>query len=330
MEEKGVVVREEMGGREVALPTTAGIAIAAQLTAVIKARHAIALANPRDIETVRQKILKDCRRPKFAETGMYRRPVGAGKVVEGLSIRFAEAALRAMGNAESSSRPWDEDDRTRTFLVECSDYESNVTHSETVIVNKIVERKMVREGQVVVGERTTSTGGKVKLVEASEQEMETKQRAQLSKAVRTLILRLVPGDIQDEARELIQETLKNQAAVDPDAEQKRIADAFARVHVTPQQLREYLGHPVNQCSPAELVALRQIYATLMEGETTWVEIVANKTQDEEAGREAMKATTAKLKATTPPPQKAKTPPPPAPSDEAEFDDDFDFTEKEGL
>ena len=70
--------------------------VSAQAEAQIKARYLYAERHPRDLDLVRQKLLKECRRPAFAAVARYLKPRGKG--VEGPSIRFAEAAIRLMGN----------------------------------------------------------------------------------------------------------------------------------------------------------------------------------------------------------------------------------------
>ena len=46
---------------------TASAVLAAQARAVIEARYLIAINRPRDLDVVREKLLKECRRPGFAE-----------------------------------------------------------------------------------------------------------------------------------------------------------------------------------------------------------------------------------------------------------------------
>src|SRR5258708_6569465 len=75
---------------------TASTVLAAQAKAQIEARYVMAERHPRDLDVVRQRMLKECRRPVFAGVARYRKPIGKG--VEGPSIRFAEAAIRLMGN----------------------------------------------------------------------------------------------------------------------------------------------------------------------------------------------------------------------------------------
>src|ERR1051325_11866299 len=76
---------------------TASRAVAAREEAAVKARYIMALERPRDLDLVRQRLLKECERPGFAQVAIYAKPVGEKKV-RGLSIRFAEAAIRNFTN----------------------------------------------------------------------------------------------------------------------------------------------------------------------------------------------------------------------------------------
>lgn len=291
-----VATREEFGATAIT-PTveTASVAVAAQARAVAETRAIMAMKRPRDIEEARQAILKACRRPGFAEESLYRKPVGGNETIEGLSIRFAEEAVRSMRNIEVETVTLYDDPTKRILKISAVDLEANVPYSDTLVIEKTVERRRVRDGQTVLSERVGSGGHKVYLIEASESEVRTKQAAEVSKAIRTLVLRLLPGDIKAEAEALIRETLKNRAAKDPDAERKLVADAFAQVRVSPADLREYLGHALDKCTPTELVQLRAVYAALRDGEATWPEILATKTGDAQNAKAQTEATAAKMK-----------------------------------
>ncbi|HYG12344.1 MAG TPA: hypothetical protein VD835_20545, partial [Pyrinomonadaceae bacterium] len=90
---------------------TSTTALAAQAKAQIEARYIVAMQRPRDMDTVRTKLLKECSRPGFAKVARYSKPVGGSKI-EGPSIRFAEAALRCMGNVVPESFVvWDDEEK---------------------------------------------------------------------------------------------------------------------------------------------------------------------------------------------------------------------------
>lgn len=246
---------------------TAISAVAAQARAIIEARYVMALQRPRDFDEVRTRILKECKRPRFADVARYLKPVGKG--IEGPSIRFAEAALRCMGNATADSAVIYEDARKRIIRVTVTDLESNLPYSNDIMIEKTVERSKVRDGQVVVSTRTNTYGKTVYIVEATEDDLLNKQNALVSKSLRTLILRILPGDILEEAMDQVVATQRDRDAKDPDEARKRMVDAFSALGVKPSDLKQWLGHDIGTSSPAELADLRAVYAAIREGETNW-------------------------------------------------------------
>lgn len=251
--------------------------VEAQVRAEIAAQHALAVARPRDLDQTRAKLLKDAKRPRFAEVAEYRLP-RAGKEIRGASIRFAESAYRAMGNLSSTVAVLRDTFDARTLRVKVIDLEANIAHSLDIEVSKTMERKH-RDGYEVVNQRINSSGQPVYLVRAPEGELLVKQAAQVSKALRTLILRVIPGDLIEEALDECHATLSREDQTDPDAARKRLADAFGGLNVEPADLARYLGHPLSQCSPAEIAKLRGIYAAIKDGQTTWQEVVRASEQD---------------------------------------------------
>ena len=251
---------------------TSVAAVAAQAKATVEARYIVAQGRPRDWDQARVRILNECKRPRFAEVARYAKPVGNSRV-EGPSIRFAEAALRCMGNVDIQTPTTYDDDEKRIIRVSVTDLETNATYSSDITMAKTVERRQVKQGQNVLGERLNSTGQKVFIVRATEDDLLTKQAALVSKAIRTNGLRILPGDIVEEAMDMVLSTLRDRDARDPNEARKRIIDAFSSVGVTPAQLRVYLEHEIEHCVPAELADLRAIYAAIRDGETTWAEVV---------------------------------------------------------
>lgn len=275
---QAVTKREQFAGTEVT--TTAGVdiasaAMAAQAKAIVEAAYVMAMRNPRDPDDVRVRLLKDCSRASFARSARYNKPVGNGGV-QGWSIRFAEAAIRAMTNIAPRISLLYEDRDRRVLSVSVTDLEANVPYSQDVIIEKTVERRNPRQGAVVLSSRTNSAGEKVYLVEATEDEMLQKANALISKALRTLGLRLVPADLLDEALTKVKDTLAKDVDDDPDAERKRLADAFAEMGVNPSKLKEYLGQELSGLTPAQLRDLRGVYQGLRDGDVSWSDIMDKK------------------------------------------------------
>lgn len=249
-------------------------ALAKQAEAQIQARYVMAMQNRRDIMRARAILLTDCKRPGFAEKAIYRKPIGEG--IEGPSIRMAEAAARAMTNVLTDVSAVYDDDKKRIVRVVASDLEANVTYTKDVTVNKTVERSKPVEGRKIISQRLNSRGKPVYVIEATDDEILDREGALASKAMRTCLLRLIPGDILEEAIQQCHATMEDRDAKDPDAARKAMADAFATVGVSIDQLVSYLGHQLEQVVPKEMSELRGIYNAIKDGEATWAETMATK------------------------------------------------------
>jgi hypothetical protein len=232
----------------------------------------MALQRPRSWDVVRGKILRACERTRFADAALYSKPVGGGRI-EGLSVRFAEEAVRSMGNVDVSAPVVYDDDEKTIVRVTVTDLEANAIYSLDVPVPKTVERRQLRDGQTAESVRTNSAGKVVYLVRATDDEIANKTNALVSKALRNNVLRLLPADIQEEARDMIRETLASEVERNPEAARKKVLDAFASLSILPTDLQELIGHDVAQCSPAELVELRKVYQAIRDGETTWQSVI---------------------------------------------------------
>ena len=264
------LVRSEFSGTSVhKQPDTAATAMAARAKAMIEARCIMAMQRPRNWDVVRTRLLDECKRPGFAAAARYHKPIGKG--VEGPSIRFAEAAIRYMTNLAVETTVSYDDTQKLILRVSVTDLEGNVPFEQDVVIGKTVERRKLARGQIPISQRTNSYGDLTYLVEATDEEILNKQNALVSKALRTLALRLLPGDILEECMDLCIATAQNENAQDPTAARKKIVDAFHSVEVDAERLVEYLGHPLTESTPADLTKLRAIYSALRDGETTWRE-----------------------------------------------------------
>lgn len=250
---------------------TSSTALAEQAKAAVQARWIMAMQRPRDLMQSRQRLLDDCARPGFAETAIYRKPVGDG--VEGPSIRMAEAAARAMGNIYCEVTAIYDDAQKRIVRVSATDLEANLSFPMDVTIAKTIERSKPLPGRKIVGTRKNSKGFDVFIIEATDEEILDKERATASKAMRTCLLRLIPGDILEEAIERCYATRRGEIAKDPTQARKRMVDAFASLGISAAQLAEHLGHPVDATTPDELDRMRSLHAALKDKETTWSEVM---------------------------------------------------------
>jgi hypothetical protein len=269
---------------------TSSSAAAAMARANVEARFVMARHQPRDEDTARIRILRECDRPGFAEVAEYALP-RAGKAISGPTIRFAEGLARHFGNLSIESVVTYEDATTRLVRCTVTDLESNATYSQDVSIEKTIERKNAKPSDDIIGTRVTSQGHSVYIIRAGDADLLAKHNGLVSRAIRTLILRLVPGDLVDEALDRARATLQKGDAADPAAAKKKILDAFASIGVMPVQLAEAIGHPLDALSPAELGTLRRWFAAIREGSTTLAEILAEQKKAAEAMQMELKKVT---------------------------------------
>lgn len=264
------ITKTGLGQEMVVQHETASAAIAARTRAQIEARAIMAMQRPRNWDDVRTRLLKECKRPGFAKAARYRKPVGQG--IEGPSIRFAEAALRYMTNVAIETTVIYDDPQKEVLRVSVADLEANVPYETEVIVQKTVERRKLGRGQIPIATRANSFGDTVYIVSATDDECLNRTNALVSKALRTLALRLLPGDILDECMAMCIRVAEDEDAKDPNAARKQLVDAFFDIGVTATQLQNYIGHALDTLAPAELTRLRAVYAAIRDGETTWQEV----------------------------------------------------------
>lgn len=281
---QAAIVRTGFSSEELqAQAETSAIAIAAAARAAIEARYILALKRPRDWDVTRDRLLKECKRSGFAESAIYKKPVGMKKnddtgqwekaYVEGLSVRFAEAALRYMTNVYADSTVIYDDNTKQTVRVTVTDVETNASIGIDVLVQKTVERRNLKRGQRALRERVNSNGDRVYIVEATDDDVLNKVNALVSKAFRNGVLRLLPGDIQDDCERLCRRTQREGDAKDPTAAKQKLFDSFSDLGISPDMLKAYLGNSAETLQPAELTDLRAIYAAIRDGETTWAAVI---------------------------------------------------------
>lgn len=249
------------------IATAAG---AAGAKALIEAQFTMAAHKPRNLLAARGRILDACKRPGFAATAWYAKPQG-GKKIRGPSIRFAEMAIQAMGNITVIPMVTYEDRERLMMSIQVIDLETNTAYSDPVSLAKTVERKD-KTGREVISERANTNGEKVFIVLATEDEMANKINSAKSKSIRNSGLRLIPQDFIEEAEMIVADTMAGGGG-DPAEAVKKMADAFARIGVKPDELVKYIGHPLESLSPAELADLREVYQTLKDGEAKWSDYV---------------------------------------------------------
>lgn len=249
--------------------------------ALVQARTLMAVKFRNDIDVTRQGVLKECSRPQFAETAMYALP-RAGKTIRGLSIHFADMALQHMRNIQVQYQVELDDERQRIIRVTAVNLETNSSWDEVAVVDKTVERKRLKEGQVALSQRLNSYGEVVFLIPADEGDFVVKMRAELAKRRRDVILRCIPEWLREEAIDCINDTMRKIAsgtAADGDKQRRKLLDRLFARGVTAEQVAVYLGHPAEQMTGDEVRELIQIGQALAEKSITWDDVIRQRRAD---------------------------------------------------
>lgn len=298
----GMVQRQGFSESEMEqMGETASTALAARERAVIESRFIMALRRPRSWMNVRTELIQECRRPGVAgrdsdpKRGRFWYHVPRGNGIEGFSIRFAEAAIRAMGNVAVETATVYEDGEKRIVSVTVLELEKNISYPATVVVGKTIERNSLPKGETPLRVRSNSQGRTVYVLPATDDDVAQKQGVLVSKAIRNGALRLIPGDILAECEaEMLKVRLGELATQDPKAAARKVADGFMKLNVKPNDLAQLLGHEIDSCTPAEIADLRDLYKAIEEGRTTWFAVMsqalADRSEDGE-GQERATATT---------------------------------------
>jgi cellobiose-specific phosphotransferase system component IIB len=278
-------------GRDlVPIHETATAAAAAQAKAEVEAAYVIAAHHPRDWMQVRERLLRECERPRFCEGAKYSLPRRSfdrdtrqwvTSEIVGPTVRFAEAALRAMTNVRVSLVVLYDDAEKRVCRLTVVDLEVNTPNSAEFVVAKTVERRALRKGETALRERVGSDGDTVYVCATSESDVAQKQNAAAAKARRNLILQAMPGDIMEEALDRVDAVLLDDHAKDPEAAARKLLDGFRRLGVQAADIAEYLGHSADRITPSEFTALRDLGVAIRDGQTTWADAMETR-QDAEA------------------------------------------------
>lgn len=285
----GKALSQDSVAIELAKTNPSAIASAEMAKAKIHAGYQIALHKPRNEDEARAQVLKYCKKPIFAERVEYAKPIkqrneDTGKYewtkLKGPSIRFAETVIRLWQNIRTDVAITYEDADCRRVSVTVTDLETNASWTRETQVSKTVERGYAPDDRIVLAERRNSRGKTVYLLRATDDEMDLKTSAVVSKTIRNEGLRLIPSDIIDEAIEESRKTLASRSQKDPDGEKRRVVDGFMTLNISPKHLEEYIGHGMDTITPAEIDDLRSLWKAIEDGEANWSDALEMKRERE--------------------------------------------------
>ena len=230
----------------------AALASNAEVTAVMASIY-VAKQFPRDLAEVTAAMNLCCSHLSLAQKAMYSFTRG-GSVVDGASIRLAEALLSVWGNAECG---WREvcrrlDVKSGKMVSECQafayDKQTNVRHEIMFSVPHW---------------RDTSKGGYALKDERDIYELCANMAARRRRAC---ILAILPGWLVDEALERVNETLEKSIQKKSLQDLLRSMEArFLEFGVSRRMLEANLGHSIEECTRAEVVRLGKVFTSIADG-----------------------------------------------------------------
>jgi hypothetical protein len=227
--------------------TQSGLIASAESRAQHEEQAAFVIAKrfPRDDFESYQRIINSCKRPFLAEQALYAYPRG-GQLVEGPSIRMAEAAAQAWGNLDCGVREISQKDGVSVAEAYAIDLQTNTRVVKTFHVPHY---------------RDTRKGRK-KLTDSRDiYEMVANQGA---RRLRACILAVIPGDVIEAAVNECRKTLESSDV--PIADQLRaLLKAFDELGVKKEHIEKRLGHDIDATIPQEIVTLRSIYKSIKDG-----------------------------------------------------------------
>jgi len=285
--ERGLKKHEGINGKEVArtAETSAG-ALAERAKALVQAKFMVAISRPRNLNDCRMRILDYCKNPVFAEMAMYEKPVGTTRA-KGMSIRYADEAVKLLGNISVTELVIYDDADMRQVLIMAVDLETNLSKEKTVTIEKTVERSKFTEFRKLVGQRKNTKGADVFIYKATDDEVLTKEANLCAKTRRQLELQLIPQDIIEESRKIIEKVNATRGAEDPQAAKRKMLDAFAVIGVKPSDLEKLIGVSAEAFSPKHVDTLRGVYQAINQGEAEWKDFLP--TAEGDAGKPSKKA-----------------------------------------
>jgi hypothetical protein len=262
---------------------TAGELMQARSTALAQSeiQGAIILAKrfPRNEDASFQSMLRACRRTGFADAAEYEFPrgkdnEGKSRFVSGPSAKFAREFARCWQNVRYGTIVTRDDKEERTITSYAWDVENNLYKESSATFKKLVQRKV---------------RGTTEWIAPDERDLRELNNKYGAIGERNCLLSIIPQDMIEDCIRQARETLESEAKQDPDQSRKRILAAFDLINVTVPMIEEYLGHNLQQCSPAELAELRRIWKSIEEGNSTWTEYVKPKASTQVATATARKA-----------------------------------------
>lgn len=214
-------------------------------TQEVQAMMVIAKRFPRDQVQAMDRILQACARPSLAEGALYSYGRG-GADITGPSIRLAEAIAQAWGNFQFGIREIDQRQGESTVEAFAWDLESN---TRQVKVFQVPHRRHTSNGSYPL---------------TDPRDIYEAVANQGARRMRACILGMIPGDVIEAAVRQCDVTLNTHADTSPEAISKMV-EAFGAFGVTKDQIERRIQRRIDSITPALMVQMKKIYASLRDG-----------------------------------------------------------------
>ncbi len=208
---------------------------------------------PRDVIAATDKILNAFTRPSLAERASYQYSKG-GTDVNGPSIRAAEAMAQMWGNLSMGFRE-----------VSRGVGHDGVPYSEVEAFCWDMETTTYQPLQFIVRHWRDTRNGGYKITD--ERDIYELCANQAQRRKRACILAVIPGDVIEAAMKQADVTLRTKADTSPEAMAKMV-EAFEPFGVTKDQIEKRIQRRLDSITPAQVVTLKRIYASLRDEMST--------------------------------------------------------------
>jgi len=235
----------------------------------------VAIQRPRDESKILGSALHELDLyPSMAEEAIYNKPVGKDKddkdkmkYAEGLSIRTAESLANRWNNSAYGGDIVGEDEESATIAAVLLDYETNTRH--------VIQKRVSKFYKSYQG----------KVVQYSPDRFDIVVAANMSKALREVILRSLPGGLKKEYENKAKKLLKGDKL---DNRRKGIVVRFEGIQITQAQLETYKKKPLKEWKHEDITELLGLFNAIRDGELEAENIFGKKKTEEKTEESKLK------------------------------------------
>lgn len=249
-------------------PSLMATAASSREVAEIQSAMTIAKNFPRDQNASIARIMSACGRIGLAEKAVYQYARG-GTSITGPSIRLAEELARDWGNIYCGVRELEQVGGVSTVETFAWDLETGTKHISTF---QVAHKRGTRQGSYDL----TDPRDIYELVANNG-----------ARRLRACILKMIPGDIVDQAVAACEATLRADVQITPELV-AGVVESFAKYGVTEEQLEARIQRKLGAITPGLVVQLRNIIVSLADGMSKpgdWFETIEQETPGEEQKEE---------------------------------------------